>query len=214
MRNWSVKMSIKAVIFDYGGVICFPPSPENSAEMERLTGLPFDVLADLNRKYRPEYDRGKYDSQGYHRFILSAAGVFPDDETLEKICQTDKDGWKNQNPGTVQLMRDIKAAGFIMGILSNMPWDFLAWARRHIPVFTEADPAVFSCEYNLVKPDAAIYEKLKERTRCKFEEIVFFDDLPDNIAKARELGINGFVWEGPEAAREILRKTGQGLEKL
>jgi putative hydrolase of the HAD superfamily len=207
-------MSIKAVIFDYGGVICYPPPPENNAEMERLTGLPIEILLALNRKYRSEYDRGKFTSRDYYKFILSTAGVFLDDASCEKIGQTDMDGWKNLNPATVQLMREIRAAGFIMGILSNIPHDFLVWARQHIPVFSEADPAVFSCEHSMVKPEAAIYEKLKELAGCEAGELVFFDDMPDNIAKARELGINGFVWEGPEAARETLRKIGQGLERL
>jgi putative hydrolase of the HAD superfamily len=202
------------VIFDYGGVICYPPSSENNAEMERLTGLPVETLSALNRKYRSEYDRGKFSSRDYYQFILSAAGVFPDDAECEKIGQTDMDGWKRLNPATVQLAEDIRAAGFTVGILSNIPRDFLAWARRHIPLFNEAAPAVFSCEHGMVKPEAAIYEKLKELAGCEAEELVFFDDMPDNIAGARERGINGFVWEGPEAARETLRKIGQGWERL
>jgi putative hydrolase of the HAD superfamily len=207
-------MNIKAVVFDYGGVICFPPLPEIEAEMERLTGLSVETLRELNRKYRGEYDRGTYNAKEYYKFILSSAGVFPDEAGLEKIAQTDMDGWKRINSETVRLMRDIKAAGFVLGILSNMPHDFLAWGREHIPVFGEADPAVFSCCYNLIKPEAALYEKLRERAGCACGEIVFFDDVPDNIAAARKLGIQGFVWESPEAARETLGKLDKGFAGL
>jgi putative hydrolase of the HAD superfamily len=201
-------MSIKAVIFDYGGVICYTPSRETEEALEKITGLPLDALRELHRKYRCEYDRGAYDTKEYYRFILSAAGVSLDDETLGKAAETEMNGWKRLNVDTLTLMRDIKAAGFIMGILSNMPRDFLAWVRDNVPVFYEADPALFSCEYGLIKPEAAIYEKLKERCGCEFREIVFFDDIPDNITKARELGIEGFVWEGPGAARKKLRELG------
>jgi putative hydrolase of the HAD superfamily len=137
-----------------------------------------------------------------------------DDPVLEKIVRIDQGGWKHINDGTVQLMRDIKKAGFILGILSNIPHDFLAWGRAHIPVFTEADAAVFSCEVNIIKPESGIYEKLKNRISCDYGEIVFFDDLPDNIEKARELGINGFIWDGPGAAREALKKIDPGFSGL
>jgi putative hydrolase of the HAD superfamily len=208
-------MNIKAVVFDYGGVICFTPSRETETELERQTGLPFDTIRELHRKYRSEYDRGTYATTGeYYQFILSSAGVFLDDSSLKQIAETEMGGWKRINDATVRLMRDIKAAGFTLGILSNIPHDFLAWARKNIPVFTEADPAVFSCEYNLIKPEAVIYAKLRERAGCEYGEIVFFDDLPDNIAAAREMGIRGFVWEGPDAARETLKGCDKAFEVL
>jgi putative hydrolase of the HAD superfamily len=208
-------MDIKAVVFDYGGVICFLPPPETGRDLERLTGISFETLRELHRQYRGGYDRGDYAAtKDYYRFILSRAGEASDDAAIERAAEAEMDGWRHINNETVRLMRDIKAAGFTLGILSNMPGDFLAWARNNIPVFGEVDVAVFSCEERLIKPEVAIYAKLKERVGFEYGEIVFFDDLPDNIAAARELGIRGFVWEGLEAARNTLRKTGKGFEAL
>jgi putative hydrolase of the HAD superfamily len=207
-------MRIKAVVFDFGNVISFPPSAEEREELARAAGLPVKILNELDRKYRGEYDRGAFDGKGYYKFILSGAGVFPDDETLEKIAQLDQNGWKKINADTVSLMRDVKKAGFTLGILSNMPRDFLAWARDNIPVFSEARRAVFSCEVNSIKPEPAIYEKLKTGLGYEYGEIVFFDDIPDNIEKARELGICGFLWTNPEAAREALKKADPGFAGL
>ena len=201
-------MIIKAVAFDYGGVICYTPPPENISEISELCGVTAETICELNRKFRGEWDNGNNNGPEYYRFILSAINVFPSDETLEKLAQTDMGGWKRINQDTVRLMMDTKAAGLKLGILSNMPHDFLAWARQNIPVLSEADTAVFSCEYNLIKPEAAIYEKLKNSLGCEFKEIVFFDDMADNILKARELGIEGFVWEGAQAARETLKGFG------
>jgi len=198
-------MNIKAAVFDYGGVICFLPRPEDLAELERLCGLPAHKLLELYRKFRTEWDRGTYEGTEFYRRILSMEGIFPDDEALFKIAQTDMGSWKRLNPATVRLMRDIKGTGISLGILSNMPSDFLAWARQNVPVFGEVDMAIFSCDCNLLKPETAIYERLKNVLGCEYAQIVFFDDNQDNIVKARELGIQGYVWEGAEAAREILK---------
>jgi putative hydrolase of the HAD superfamily len=208
-------MDCKAVVFDYGGVICFFPPPETERELERLTGVSFETLGELHRQHRGGYDRGDYAAtKDYYRFILSRVGRTPNDAVFEQAAQTEMDGWKRINHETVRLMREVKSAGFILGILSNMPGDFLAWARSNIPVFGEADAAVFSCEERLIKPEAAIYAKLRERLGCDYGEIVFFDDLPDNIAAARELGIRSFLWEGPEAARNTLKSLGGGFMAL
>ncbi|MDR0450092.1 MAG: HAD family phosphatase [Treponema sp.] len=197
---------MRAVVFDFGKVICFPPSEENRRALCALSGLSSEVLEELDRKRRGEYDRGLCDGKGYYRILLREAGLFPDDRVLEAMAETDAEGWKRLDPASVALMRDVKRAGFSLGVLSNMPRDFLDWARTGIPLFGELDAAVFSCEVRAIKPERPIYEALRDRLGCKFDEIVFFDDVPVNVEKAAELGIRAFLWEGAGKARETLKK--------
>jgi len=194
-------MGVKVVVFDYGGVICFVPSAEVRSEIVRLSGLSAEVLWEFDRKYRGEWDRGTYDGIGHYRFILAKAGVSLNDDALARIVRVDIESWKHINPDTVRLIRDIKAAGLRFGILSNIPHDF---PRDSVPVFAEADIAVYSCDLGIIKPEAGIYEKLREKAGCLYEEIVFFDDKVDNVNKAKELGIRAFLWEGAEQARELV----------
>jgi putative hydrolase of the HAD superfamily len=201
-------VEIRAVVFDYGGVICLPPAEENREAMSALAGIPGETLAELEREYRSGYDRGTYDGREYYRFLLSRAGIYPEDPVLEKIAQTDSEAWKRIDPLAAALMGDLKDLGLVLGILSNMPRDFLGWARENIPHIGGAGAAVFSCELNTVKPERRIYEILRERLGCRFAQIVFFDDTPVNVEKATELGIRAFLWKGGGEARETLRRTG------
>jgi len=194
-------MSVKVITFDYGGVICNIPSPEMRSELVRLTGLSAEVLWELDRKYRGEWDRGTYDGISYYRHILAIAGVSFDDDTLARIVKADVESWTHLNPATIQLMKDIKAAGLRLGILSNIPHDF---PRNKMPIFAEADIAVYSCDLGIIKPETGIYEKLREKAGCLYEEIIFFDDKQDNVDKARELGMQAFMWEGAESARKLV----------
>jgi putative hydrolase of the HAD superfamily len=207
-------MNIRAVVFDYGKVICFPPSAENRGVLLALTGLSAETLDALDRKHRGEYDRGACDGKTYYRTLLADAGIFPDDGILETIAEADAEGWKRTNPGTLALMADIKNAGAALGILSNMPHDFLTWLRDHFPRFDGLDAAVFSCEVGSIKPERRIYEILRSRLGCEFGEIVFFDDVPVNVEKAAELGIRAFLWKDSGAAREELRRLGGALARL
>ncbi|MDR1901058.1 MAG: HAD family phosphatase [Treponema sp.] len=199
---------IYAVVFDYGRVISFSP-PETVIEgLASLGGIDVKTMETLMWKHRDIYDRGTCSGKDFYRFILEKAGAHPQDQVLEEMARIDMDSWTHVNPETVRLMEEVKAAGLKLGILSNMPWDFLDLARKTIPLFKLPSIGIFSCELGLIKPEAAIYQKLIEALQCKPEETVFFDDVKVNVEKAQEQGIKAAVWEGPEEARIFLRCQG------
>jgi glucose-1-phosphatase len=64
-----------------------------------------------------------------------------------------------------------------------------AQARRpHFPTAGTLRHQHASHLLGVAKPDARIYEEFARRVGRRPEEILFFDDLPDNIATARSLG--------------------------
>jgi putative hydrolase of the HAD superfamily len=200
--------SIKAVVFDYGKVISYPPRREEREAIAAMAGITLADLDDLDRKRRREYDLGHFDGKGYYKSILADKGIFHDDQSLEKMAQADTSSWLRINADTEKLMEDIKGAGCKVGILSNMPYDFLAWARENIPLFTRYDAALFSCEEGIVKPEKAIYERIVSRLGCEYSEVVFFDDIEANVKGAALLGIHAFVFTDCASARKILCSLG------
>ncbi|WP_010258191.1 HAD family hydrolase [Treponema primitia] len=196
---------IRGVVFDYGKVISFPPEDRVMEKMAALAGMDIEKFETLLWPYRAEYDRGTISGLEYYRFFLSKGGVSLDDETLRKIHALDLESWSRINADTVRLMEDIKNAGYKLGILSNMPHDFLAIARERYPVFSLPHGGIFSCESASIKPEEKIYRDLFAALSLEPEELVFFDDMPVNIDKACSLGMRGFVWQDPDIARETLR---------
>ncbi|MDR0723394.1 MAG: HAD family phosphatase [Treponema sp.] len=193
----------KAVVFDFGKVISFPPEPQVMEALAAVAGRAVTTMDSLVWAYRQEYDRGTLSGKAYYRTIL---GPGLDDTRAEALVRIDLDGWKRINPDTVTLMEDVKAAGYLLGILSNMPREFLAWARESLPVFRLPHVGIFSCETGSIKPETPIYETLLQGLSCRPEEVVFFDDTPINVEKACSLGIHGLVWQDPETARRVLQK--------
>jgi putative hydrolase of the HAD superfamily len=198
-------MRIKAVAFDYGRVISFSPGAEVMEELAALAGLDRHTLESLMWPYRGDYDRGLVSGEAYYKAMLARGGVHPDEKTLEKMAALDTAGWTRINPATVRLMEDIKSAGLKVGILSNMPHEFLSMARERFPVFKLPDAGIFSCELGLIKPEEAIYRALLSALGCEPEEVVFFDDLPVNVEAALSLGMKACVWQDAETARGIVR---------
>jgi len=204
-------LNIKAVVFDYGNVICFPQDAEVMDILAKRVGVEKKKFETTLWGLRGEYDRGIWSSTEYYKTVLSSLGVTVDDKSIDEMVEIDLKSWRNINEGTVRLMKEVKAAGFTLGILSNMPHDFLAWARKNIPVFSVSQVSIFSCEENLIKPDKAIFKTLIKRLGVESGEIVFFDDNAENIKSALALGIKAFLWESPEKARQDLSSLGVRL---
>ena len=183
-------MGIKAVIFDYGQVISLPQDPETVDTLAKKAGVNKEKFEPLLWSLRPDFDRGIISSKEYYHNISSCLGITLDEDIIDEMIEIDLSSWKNINAKTVTLMEDIKKAGYILGILSNMPHEFLAWARKNIPVFSLPQVSLFSCEVNLIKPEEAIYQKLLDllgidgQQPLSFGQLVFFDDNADNIESA------------------------------
>jgi putative hydrolase of the HAD superfamily len=201
---------VKAVAFDYGRVISMEPAGEALEEMARLAGVSADVFERIRMTYRNDYDRGSMRGREYYQKVMREAGVPVTDErefdTLaDRIVLIDVHSWAAINGETEVLIRDVRKAGRKTGVLSNMPHDFLEIERDACRVFDICDVRIFSCQYNLIKPERKIYQLLISALDCAPEEIVFFDDIPVNVEGAQESGITAYLWKDAEIAQGILK---------
>ena len=207
------ELNIKAVVFDYGQVISLPQDLTAIDRMAEMIDIECEKFKSALWGLRDEYDRGTISAREYYGRIFSklSAKAGANEDIIDKMIEMDLESWREINGETVTLMEDVKKAGYTLGILSNMPYDFLAWARKNLPVFSLPQVGLFSCEVNLLKPERAIYGKLLSMLGLPGEEIVFFDDIAENIKGAWALGINAFLWNGAENARRGLKSLGVAL---
>jgi putative hydrolase of the HAD superfamily len=204
-------LSIKAVVFDYGNVISLPQDPKTMDVLAGRVGVERDRFVSALWSLRGNYDRGTISAKEYFKTVLSSLAVFMDEKSIEEIIEIDTNSWKNINTETEALMKEIKAAGYLVGILSNVPSDFLAWARKNLPVFSLPHIGLYSCDVNLVKPEEAIYRKLLSMSGVEADELVFFDDKAENIKGAEAIGIKAILWENSKEARRELLSLGVKL---
>jgi HAD superfamily hydrolase (TIGR01509 family) len=206
-----MRHTIKAAAFDFGNVITREPDPAAVVTIAEMAGIPVDEFLPVLYGIRDEYDRGTWNGRAYYREVLARLNAAAEEQTLDRMAEIDTDSWKTLNPETLRLIADIKNAGVKTGILSNMPHDFLRYARANIPLFSEVDAGIFSCEWSLIKPECGIYEALAGTLGLSPGEIVFFDDLEANIDGACALGMRGILWQDAAAARNQLKALGIAL---
>lgn len=198
---------IKAVIFDYGNVISQTQTGDCAADMEEITGVPAAVFRSVYEKFRFEFDRGTITGAEMYRQLLEDAGYKALSENkalMEKIAEMDMVSWRSIRQDVSDWAIGLKKQGFKLGILSNMPTEFLSKYEKEIPPFVQADYACFSCRVNMIKPEPGIYQNCLQGLAVKPEEAVFFDDLQENIDAAKKMGIHGCLWTGLDNAKKDL----------
>src|SRR3954464_13120731 len=135
-------------------------------------------------------EKGQLDMKTYFERVVEKAPA-----VLGRPLDMDAYGrfWRSTAPGvqwmTVHKMRDLKARGLRIGLLTNNVKEFGDNWRAMFPIDELCEEVVDSSNVGLRKPDREIYELTCERLGVAPEETVFVDDNADNIAAAREFGM-------------------------
>lgn len=89
-----------------------------------------------------------------------------------------------------ELVQKLKAHGYCVYYLSNIPEDVLAFLSER-DLNGLFDGGVASCEVHINKPDPRIYQALLDKYQLKTSESVFIDDRLENVQAAFRLGFAG-----------------------
>lgn len=206
-------MSIKAVIFDFGNVISKTQPNTCFYDMAEMTGIPYEVFFQAMGPARSFFDSGEINAAALYSRVLKDNGYFlqaEDKKLCSKLGDMDLSSWNDINEEVSDWAINLQAQGYKLGILSNMPAEFLDRYKADIVPFVKADYAVFSCNVHIIKPDLRIYKIALDGLGVKAYEAVFFDDLPANIDAAESLGINGILWENFNQAKEAFENLIKG----
>src|SRR5215831_17986426 len=77
--------NLSAVIFDYGEVLCFPPTAQDVEASARILDIPLDSFRVLWSRHRDPYDRGDFSEEAYWRRLADDAGKSIDAHQLEQL---------------------------------------------------------------------------------------------------------------------------------
>lgn len=180
-------MSIRGVIFDFGGVI---------------NDMRWDVARELEKKHgleRSAIPRTLYDSEEWHQVQIGkgdplvmaesahqrleqAAGT-----SLPPLHQQWRDSWHLIDKN-IELIRRLKSA-YRLAILSNADKNLVERLRDGMGIHDLFDTVVCSADVGMAKPDHPIYELAAKRLDLPPEECVFIDDMEGNVEAAREVGM-------------------------
>lgn len=207
VQNENRSTTLKAVIFDYGEVLCYRPTPEEIAQLAGFFNLRVEQLPALWERNRGPYDRGDLTPQIYWSAFAKDAGIELVPERLQEIHDLDMLMWTHVNSPMIEWVHQLRSSGMKIGLLSNMHPEMVVYCRKHFSWLTDFDFVTFSGEVRMIKPDPAIYQHTLHGLGVMAEEALFLDDREVNIRGAQKLGMYALRFESIEQLRRELKAT-------
>jgi len=188
---------IKAIIFDFGNVLLewnpryvyqryFQDDPEGMEQFFKEVNF-----ADWNL----QQDKGRPFAEGVA--ILSER--FPH---YAELIQAYHENWIDSigaaYGGTIEILKQLKKAGYPLYGLSNWSAETFPFAREKYDFFDLFDDFVISGDVGHVKPDPEIFQIMLEKIGRPARECLFIDDALTNINQAQKMGFAIVHFQSPE----------------
>ena len=197
-------MTIRAVLWDFGGVITTSPF-ESFARYERDNGLPADFIRTLNatNHHANAWAKLERNEVGFDEFCelyeaeALEAGHGIDARAVMACLAGDV------RPQMLAALQTIKANGLKQGCLTN---NFSAMERAgpRSGILDLFDAVIESSKVGVRKPEPAFYEMACKILEIEPPEAVMLDDLGVNLKPAREMGMTTIkVVDADAALREL-----------
>ncbi len=191
---------VRAVIFDWGGVIEGLPGEARVAELERRLALAPGALWEVlwGELWR-QLSTGAIAKGDYVQGVAARLGL-PDADTARRLLEELYAG-DRFNPEVVAAARALRDR-YKVALLTNASpgQDERILEQFDIDVHTEFDAYVNSAYVGLRKPDPAIFRLTLGRLDVAPQQAVLLDDMLRNVDSARELGIHTVQFVDPGAS--------------
>lgn len=187
--------SIKAVVFDVGGVLTSPLRET----FEKISAGGAIDLTKVGPQFRDTFMVGHDGDLPSHRL---ERGEISMDEFVATLGEARDAVWSLMHPdsphslfthvtpheGMHRLVDDARGAGYLTGIVSNIFTEYIPrWDEitNHVGRF---DSVVYSCVAGVRKPNRAIFDIALDELSVEAHETLFIDDTADMVSAARDYG--------------------------
>lgn len=194
------------VVFDLGGVLIdwnprylYRRLFDDEATMERF-------LAEV---CTPQWNERQDAGRPWHEAVATLSAQFPQHATLIDAYRA---RWHEMLGGalasSVAVLDELRGRGVRLYALTN-------WSQETFPVAWERfdflrwfDGIVVSGQEGLIKPDAAIFQRMIARFALAPQRTIYIDDAPRNVDAARQLGMHSLLFRDAETLRAELCRSG------
>lgn len=179
---------IKAIIFDWGGVLIDNPVEAMVSFFVKKLGVEPDTLRQVYQTYMDDHMCGRIGEQELWRRMGLELKITIAQESPSLWQQAVMHAFKTKQT-VLKLAQDYKDKGYKIALLSNTEPGAVNYYRQQVN-FPMMDATVFSCEVGIAKPDTGIYTVALDRLAVMADEAVFIDDRIEFVRAAEKLGMH------------------------
>lgn len=189
-------MTDHVLLLDVMGTLVYDPFHEH---MPAFFGM---TLRELLEVKHPDawvrFEHGEIDEREMLESFFADGRAF-DHQAFEQMV---RDGYAYLD-GIEALLSDLHARGVAMRAMSNYP-SWYRWIEAKLGLSRYMPWSFVSCETGFRKPAPKAYLHAANTLKVAPERCVFVDDRQSNVSAAREVGMQGIVFENATQLRSAL----------
>ncbi|WP_198468782.1 HAD family hydrolase [Acetomicrobium sp. S15 = DSM 107314] len=187
---------VRAVIFDFGGVIAEEGFVNGLKVIGRRYGKDPDEVLKLGSSlsYETGFVNGKATEQQFWDAFRHYTGISAPDEELREVVLSRF----VLRPRVLELARSLKEAGLTTAILSDQT-NWLEEINERTPFFYLFDRVFNSYRMGISKRDTAIFNIVLRELGLRPPQAIFVDDRNENVERAASVGIKAILYRDEES---------------
>ena len=193
---------IKAVLFDFGGVMAVQKREDIWKYFEKVFDIGPVVLESFFQEYGHQMQRGELLVRDYSKLIEKKFHVNGVEKEWEKFYRNER----NVNRDMVGFVKKLKEK-YAVGLISNAN-DLRVRLDREKGLYHLFDPIIISCEVGFMKPERGIFDIALKRLGNKAGECVFIDDREKLLDTPKSMGFHVIHFRNVEQLKKDLEKLG------
>jgi putative hydrolase of the HAD superfamily len=185
---------LKVILFDLGRVLMnidFDAFPKGLGLMTAEQRAPYN---EAMKPFVRMYEEGKISTE---EFLDALYAIFDCRFPREQILESFNDIIVEDNPQIIPFVEQVRSR-YRLAVLSNTcecHWDKVEQISSVITLF----PDLFtSFELGVMKPDRSIYQHVCTALNVAPQDILFIDDLPENVEGAKSIGMKGIMYRNSD----------------
>lgn len=184
--------TIRAVLFDFGGVLAEEGFRTGLYALARRQGLDPQAVyrAAPGAIYDSGYVMGRGTEDDFWRLLQQRTGLRGE---MEAMRQTIAARFVLR-PRMLAIARALRHQGYITGILSDQT-DWLDRLDAELHFFQYFDRVYNSYHLSKGKRDPSVFDDVARDLRLVPEQVVFVDDNPGNVERARSRGLKTVLFQ-------------------
>lgn len=198
---------IKAILFDFGGVIYQHPKAVIPEVIARIYDIPLEKAAQEYSAYKNDYYLGKISTE---RLVTALSAVFKSKKSVEDVKQL----WllhyaklATSNQEVINIIKTLRQH-YKVYLFSNTT-EMSHLHNDTTGIYKNFDGLFMSYQLGLKKPDPEVFKKVLSSIGFKPEECLFIDDDQGNLETAKQLGIKTILFnvltDSPQKLKQDLQ---------
>ena len=200
-------MEITWFLFDLGNTViklAYERVMENICKSSSTTRDELLELFEAPGSYR-DMERGTASFADFYETIREGAGYRGSSQEFQALWSDFFDG---PIPGIEQIIEEVRKRYRVAFLSNSNEVHAEVIPRTFAGLFRKDDRFIFSYRFHCAKPDPELYRRALEVVGALPQQIVFIDDLLENVHAARALGMHAIQFQDSAGLLKTLRTDG------